>query len=95
MRCGRRFALLVGLLIPTVLSAQGKFFDAHGVRLHYIEHGTGEPVVLLHGRTNNVDIWASTGLLEQLSVRYRVVAFDARGHGTSPTTRSNMAVNWR
>jgi pimeloyl-ACP methyl ester carboxylesterase len=83
MRWRRPFVLLVGLAIPTLLGAQGQFFDAHGVKLHYIERGTGEPLVLLHGRSNNVDLWTSTGILDQLSARYRVVAFDARGHGKS------------
>ena len=83
MRWRRQFALLVGLAIPTLLGAQGQFFDAHGVKLHYIERGTGEPLVLLHGRSNNVDLWTSTGILDQLSARYRVIAYDARGHGKS------------
>ena len=56
MRWRRRVALFVGLTISTVLSAQGQFFASHGVKLYYVEHGTGEPVVLLHGRTTNVDI---------------------------------------
>lgn len=64
-----RFSLLIGLVIPTVLSAQGRFFDSNGVQLYYIEHGSGEPLVLLHGRTTNLDLWTATGLLEQLSDR--------------------------
>jgi len=27
----------------------GKFLEVDGVRLHYIERGDGEPLVLLHG----------------------------------------------
>ena len=68
MRWRCLFVLLVGLAIPTLLGAQGQFFDAHGVKLHYIERGTGEPVVLLHGRSNNVDLWTSTGILERMPV---------------------------
>jgi pimeloyl-ACP methyl ester carboxylesterase len=70
-------------VIPTVLSAQGRFFDSHGVKLYYVEQGAGEPVVLLHGRTTNVDLWSATGVLQHLTTSYRVVAFDARGHGKS------------
>jgi hypothetical protein len=27
----------------------GRFLDVDGVRLHYVERGSGEPLVLLHG----------------------------------------------
>jgi hypothetical protein len=27
----------------------GRFLDVNGVRLHYVERGSGEPLVLLHG----------------------------------------------
>jgi hypothetical protein len=30
-----------------------QFFDANGVRIRYIEQGTGEPVVLLHADTKS------------------------------------------
>ena len=29
--------------------AAGRFLDVNGVRLHYVERGSGEPLVLLHG----------------------------------------------
>lgn len=76
-------AVLVCLAVPTVALGQDKFFDSAGVKIHYIEQGTGEAVVLLHGRGNTVDLWTTTGLLQQLSASYHVVAFDARGHGKS------------
>jgi hypothetical protein len=53
----RSLTVLVCLATPSVAVAQDKFFDAEGVKIHYIEQGTGEPVLLLHGQTNNVDLW--------------------------------------
>ncbi len=81
-----RLALLVWLAVPSFALGQDSidgFFDAAGVKIHYTVQGSGETVVLLHGRGNTVDIWTTTGLLQQLTTNYRVVAFDARGHGKS------------
>ena len=79
----RCLVVLFCLAIPAVALGQDKFFDSDGVKIHYVEQGMGEPVVLLHGRGNTVDLWNTTGLLQQLSAGYHVVAFDARGHGKS------------
>lgn len=43
--------------------------------------GTGRPLVLLHGITLRADVWAPQ--FHQLADRYRVIAVDLRGHGTS------------
>jgi pimeloyl-ACP methyl ester carboxylesterase len=69
----------------------GPRLDAGGVRLHYLDRGAGEPVVLLHGfamdsRSNWAHPWGALGtndLLAALSAHHRVIALDARGHGES------------
>ena len=71
------------LAIPRFVAAQDKFFDAGGVRLRYVEQGSGEPVVLVHGFTNTAEIWSANGIAQDLARRYRVIAFDLRGHGKS------------
>ena len=63
--------------------AAGKFFDAAGVQIHYVEKGQGEPVVLLHGIGGSLQSWIDTGVFDKLAVDHRVIAFDARGHGKS------------
>jgi hypothetical protein len=35
--------------------AQGKFFDSNGVRIRYVEQGTGDPIVLLSRKRQYVD----------------------------------------
>jgi len=73
---------LVGILsAPT--AAQDQFFDSNGVRIRYVELGTGEPIVLLHGGGANVETWAQAGVLPALARNHRVIAFDARGYGKS------------
>lgn len=65
-------------------SDQNRYFDSAGVRIRYVEAGAGEPVVLTHGFSGNVERqWIDTGVFEKLAQRHRVIAMDARGHGLS------------
>src|ERR1700722_5846028 len=60
------------------------YFDSHGVRIHYEDHGEGAPVMLVHGfGTDARSHWDDSGLIRFLAARYRVIAPDARGHGRS------------
>ncbi len=52
-----------------------------GGSLHVVERGAGRPVVLLHGVTLQWWVWGAQ--LHTLSDRYRVLAWDMRGHGRS------------
>ena len=56
-----------------------------GVELHYEEHGTGDPVLLLHGFTSSfAGTWKRTGWVELLVAQgRRVVGLDFPGHGES------------
>ena len=64
--------------------AQDKFFTSNGVRLRFVEQGTGEAVVLLHGQGGFVEAsWQETGVFGALARRYRVIALDQRGYGKS------------
>jgi pimeloyl-ACP methyl ester carboxylesterase len=61
----------------------GRFIDVDGVRLHYIEKGTGSAVLLLHGAGVTAEDYVASGLVDRLSQRYRVIAFDRPGYGYS------------
>jgi len=61
----------------------GKFVEVDGVRLHYIEQGIGEPLVLLHGNGSMVEDFVSSGLVDLAAQDYRVLAFDRPGFGHS------------
>src|SRR5262249_36496585 len=65
----------------SALSAQSRFLDANGVRIHYTVTGTGPAVVLIHGWGLNLREW--TDQIAALSPHYRVIAFDRRGFGKS------------
>ena len=52
-----------------------------GGRIHVVEAGTGPPIVLIHGITLAVGVWARQ--FRDLSQAHRVIAIDLRGHGQS------------
>src|SRR3954447_12647981 len=86
MLIARRSLLALGAycLSPDADAAEERFFDSAGIRIRYIEEGRGEPVVLVHGYTSDAEAqWTRTGVLQTLAARYRVIALDARGHGSS------------
>ena len=59
--------------------APGEYADVNGIRLYYEIHGTGRPVVLLHGGLGSLVMFGAN--LETLAKRYKVVAVDLQGHG--------------
>jgi pimeloyl-ACP methyl ester carboxylesterase len=62
-----------------------RYFEAEGLRLAYDDVGEGEPIVLLHGFSADRRLnWRLPGWYDLLvGAGYRVLAFDARGHGRS------------
>ncbi|GGC60669.1 alpha/beta fold hydrolase [Chelatococcus reniformis] len=68
----------------------GRFITVGGVRLHYVECGTGQPLVLLHGNGAMLADFAASGLLDLAAARYRVVAFDRPGFGHSTRPRGRI-----
>jgi pimeloyl-ACP methyl ester carboxylesterase len=55
---------------------------ADGTRLHYIVEGSGPPIVLVGGKTSNIE-GAWWRYIPPLAARFRVIAFDNRGAGQS------------
>lgn len=52
------------------------------IKLYYSEHGSGEPLILLHG--NGEDSRYFKEQIRFFSKHFRVIAVDTRGHGRSP-----------
>ena len=52
-----------------------------GGTIHVVERGSGRPVLLLHGVA--LQWWVWSALIRLLEDRYRVLAWDMRGHGGS------------
>ena len=65
----------------------GYFTAADGARLHYVEIGSGAPVILIHGaRGSAIGNWFSNGIAPKLAGTNKVYALDMRGHGLSDRT---------
>ncbi|MGN1194736.1 MAG: alpha/beta fold hydrolase [Acutalibacteraceae bacterium] len=58
-----------------------KFCTLESVKLAYIEEGTGEPLILLHGNGESSEYFQYQ--LDFFSRFFRVIAVDSRGHGKS------------
>jgi pimeloyl-ACP methyl ester carboxylesterase len=69
---------------------RGKFVEVDGVRLHYLERGSGPALVLLHGNGVYANDFEYSGLVGKLSERYRVIAFDRPGFGYSERPRTTL-----
>ncbi len=80
-------------LVTADVSAQQKpttgYAPVNGVKMYYEVHGSGEPVVLLHGAfmtiTNN---W--TGWIDELSRTRKVIAVEMQGHGRTADTKRDI-----
>ncbi len=85
--------LLCSAIAPDAAAAayEDKYLDANGVKIRYIDTGKGEAIVLLHGGTSNLESWTTRGVVDNLSKDFRVIAFDARGHGKSDSPREPSA----
>src|SRR5258708_36186282 len=85
-------ALLLYLAVtPAFAVDDGKYVDFNGVKIHYIERGKGEPIVLLHGGTSNLESRVTSAVVANLGKDFRVVAFDARVGGKSDKPRDPKA----
>lgn len=62
--------------------------DINGLRTHYIEAGSGEPLVLLHGFPETSYAWRK--VIPRLSTHFRVIAPDMRGCGDSDRTHRRV-----
>lgn len=66
--------------------------EIHGANLYYEEHGSGpETVVFAHGLLFDRRIFDHQ--VAALKDRYRVIAFDSRGHGESEVTRGGYGMD--
>lgn len=69
---------------------KGRFMNVDGVRLHYIERGSGTPVVLFHGNGALVEDMLASGLVERLARQHRVIVIDRPGFGYSARPRTRL-----
>ena len=62
-------------------SWSSEFVQTSDLRMHYLQQGTGDPVVLIHGW--NGSTFSFRHQIPELAQHFRVIALDLRGYGYS------------
>lgn len=74
----------------TNIEGQGKYVQANGLRIYYEEHGSGIPLILLHGAFGTG--WSDwQAIIPALAPHFHVFAPDRRGHGRTDSTSDPMS----
>lgn len=60
--------------------------QVNGVRLYYEEHGTGDPILCVHGTGSSAKVWRDAAV-EQLAALGRTIVYDRRGCTRSERTQ--------
>ena len=63
----------------TDIKGTGQYAEVNGIKLYYETHGTGRPMILLHGGLGSGEMFGP--VLPQLAERHQVVTVDLQGHG--------------
>jgi pimeloyl-ACP methyl ester carboxylesterase len=76
--------LAVAVVVLQGVAPPDQFFNSNGVRLRYVEQGSGPAIVLMHGLTGTLDRhFVANGVFATLAKDHRAIAVDLRGHGKS------------
>lgn len=80
------------VLTGTATSSRSSFIrvgveNSTPIEIHYADHGSGQPIVMIHGYPLNGESWERQERV-LLPAGYRVITYDRRGFGSSshPTT---------
>ena len=68
----------------------GAFADINGLRLYYEIHGSGRPLVLLHGGLLTIDFMFGP-MLPKLAAHRQVIAVELQGHGRTADAGRTMS----
>src|SRR5437667_3729324 len=63
----------------TQTKGTGQYAEVNGINLYYETHGSGRPMVLLHGGLGSGEMFGP--VLPQLAERHQVITPDLQGHG--------------
>src|SRR3954470_5589911 len=59
----------------------GAYAEVNGINLYYETHGSGRPLVLLHGGLGSGEMFGP--ILDLFAQDHRVILHDLQGHGTT------------
>jgi len=72
-------------VVSEALSIARKFVEVKGSRMAYLEAGTGEPVLFIHGNPTSSYLWRN--IVPHVSDTHRAIAIDLIGMGASDKPR--------
>ena len=90
----KTIAFFLTTLVPAIVSAQETptvgYAPVNGLKMYYEVHGSGDPVVLLHGAYMTIPgNW--TGWIGELSKTRKVIAVEMQGHGRTADIKRELS----
>ena len=90
----KTIAFFLTTLVPAIASAQetptAGYAPVNGLKMYYEVHGSGDPVVLLHGAFMTIPgNW--TGWIGELSKTRKVIAVEMQGHGRTADIKREIS----
>src|SRR4029078_6034359 len=76
--------------VDAALPPPGKFIDIDGSRIHYVDSGSGDPILMIHGLGAQLR-HLTHSMVGLLAHEYRVIAIDRPGAGNSTRARGSSA----
>jgi pimeloyl-ACP methyl ester carboxylesterase len=77
-------------MAPSPVRTPGAYADVGGLAMYYEVHGSGDPLLMLHGGLSNLGEFRR--LLPALAGRHRVIAADRQGHGRTADVDRPFAI---
>ena len=73
------------MMVKTDISAQfpfkANYLEVHGSKMHYVDEGSGDPILFLHGNPTSSYLWRN--IIPYLTTHGRAIALDLIGMGKS------------
>jgi pimeloyl-ACP methyl ester carboxylesterase len=74
----------------SLTEGNGEYADVNGINLYYETHGTGRPLILLHGGLGSGEMFGP--LLPALAAGHQVIAVDLQGHGRTADVERPLSI---
>ncbi len=74
----------------TIATTTGAYADVNGIRLYYETHGTGRPLILLHGGLMHGGMFAP--VMDLYAADHHVITVDLQGHGRTADVDRPLSV---
>ena len=84
------FSAYIASKVEKALPPRGRFIDIGADRIHYVEQGSGSPIILVHGLSGQLLNFAYLDL-QKLARSHRVIMLDRPGAGYSKRGESSPA----